>query len=64
MRYGLGDLGDLYRDRMTLRQLWVRLRELPYESGFHAAIRKDHEDAEEQRVQTELDDVLDRYRKG
>lgn len=46
-RYGT-DLADLYRDQMTLRQLWVRIRALPGDSPVHRAV-------EDARVRAELD---------
>lgn len=58
------DLADLYRDRLTLRQLWVRLKALPGDSPLHDSLVREREEAEEARRAADLDDALNRYRKG
>lgn len=50
---------------MTLRQVWVRVRSLSYDSPLMGALRDEDEKAKEQRRADELDDALTRYkRKG
>ena len=61
--YGV-DLGDLYRDRMTLRQAWVRIKALPAGSPLHQSLDRAREAADlDQQAQT-VDDALDMMRKG
>ena len=47
---------------MTLRQAWVRLRSLPYDSPLAATLRESAERAEQQQRAAEHDDVLNRYK--
>lgn len=49
---------------MTLRQAWVRIRALPYDSPLAYALRDEAEAAEREQQKAELDDALTRYRKG
>lgn len=64
MRYNLGDLGDLYRDEMTLRQVWVRFWALPPDAPLLVVLRAEQEKAEADQRSADLDDALTRYRKG
>lgn len=54
------DLADLYRDRLTLRQLWVRLKVIlgDPDSPLVRAIRVDQADAEERAQVAGIDDAL------
>jgi len=54
-------LAELYRDNWTLRQVWVRIQALPYESPLHAALREAEKQAEAARASAALDDVHNRY---
>jgi hypothetical protein len=56
------DLADVYRDRMTIRQLWVRIQALPPDSPLHGALRAEHEKAEQAKRSAALDDVHNRYK--
>lgn len=58
LRYGLGDLGDLYRDRLTLRQLWVRVMACPGDSPLWVEWRSRRDEAEAERKVTEVEDTL------
>lgn len=58
MRYGLGDLADLYRDRMTLRQLWVRVKALPWEAPLFVEWRAAVEKAAERDKVAGVEDAL------
>lgn len=58
------DLADLYRDRLTLRQLWVRLKALPADSPLHESLLREQQEADEAKRVADLDDALNRYRKG
>lgn len=49
---------------MTLRQVWVRIRSLPYGSPVHLAIEKAQETAELDQKAKTVDDALDMIRKG
>lgn len=62
LRYGLGDLADLYRDRMTLRQVWVRIQALPGDAPLWEAVRADQEVAAERQKLRDLDNVLDMFK--
>lgn len=62
LRYGLGDLADLYRGRMSLRQVWVRIQALPDDAPLWNAVRVEHELAEERRKLHDLDNVLDMFK--
>lgn len=61
------DLGDFYRGGLSLRQVWVRVKAVLM-TDADAPLRRALDEAEEQAqaVQRErdLDDVLNRYRKG
>ena len=63
LRYGLGDLGDLYRDRLTLRQLWVRIQACPEDSPLWLAWRSAQERAEAERKVAEVEDTLSIFTK-
>lgn len=47
---------------MTLRQAWVRVRALPYDSPLAGALRDAAERAEQEQRSAALDDALTRYR--
>lgn len=63
LRYGLGDLADLYRDRLTLRQLWVRVTACPPDSPLWNAWRHARDEAEAQRKVDEVEDTLSIFTK-
>jgi hypothetical protein len=62
--YGQTRLLDYYEDRMSLRELLNRLLALPHDCPFWAAMRDQQEAAAAVQRADDLDDVLNRYRKG
>lgn len=64
LRYGLGDLADIYRDRMTLRQLWVRIRALPDDSPLAYELAAMAAEAERDKQSTAIDEALNRFQRG
>lgn len=48
---------------MTLRQLWVRIKALPYDAPLLVEIRALAEKAEEERGTHEVTDALSRFRR-
>lgn len=52
------DLADLYRERMTLRQLWVRIRALPPESAVHRSVHEAGEKADADQLERGVLDAL------
>lgn len=52
----------MYRDRMTIRQLWARIRALPYGSPLHEALAEAGERAAAERKVADVEDALNRYR--
>jgi hypothetical protein len=55
------DLADVYRDRMTIRQLWVRIRALPADAPLWESYRAEEQKAEQAKRSAALDDVHNRY---
>lgn len=62
--YGQTRLLDYYEGRMSLRELLNRLLALPYDCPFWAAMREQQATVAEAQRADDLDDVLNRYRKG
>lgn len=62
--YGHTDLTDFYRDRLTLRQVWVRLVALPAEAPVWGVLEGMEERAKEARQVNEIDQALAMFRKG
>lgn len=59
------DLGDLYRDRLSLRQVWVRIRALGPDEALARELHAATEKAEDDRRQTDVEDALAAFgRKG
>ena len=59
--HGQTDLGDLYRDEMTLRQTFVRLIALPHESRTWTTIRDEAEREQTQEQERELRSMLAQF---
>lgn len=60
--YGRTDLADFYADRLTLRQLKVRLLGLPPEAPTWDLLREEHEKAHARRQAADIEDVLARFK--
>lgn len=52
------DLADLYRDELTLRQLWVRLKALPADAPLVAALNAAEEQAQRAEEAAAVDDAM------
>lgn len=52
------DLGDLYRERLTLRQVWVRIRALPPDSAVHRSVHDQAEKAQTDQLAQDVEDAL------
>lgn len=52
------DLGDLYRERLTLRQVWVRIRALPPTSAVHRSVHEEGEKADADQLERGVLDAL------
>ena len=61
--YAHTDLGDFYRDRLTLRQIWVRIKALPPDAPLIAVIEAMDADAEAEAKQREVEETLARFRR-
>lgn len=59
--HGQTDLGDLYRERLTLRQVWVRLVAMPAEAGWWGILRAEHEKAEAAQQESEIKSLLAQF---
>lgn len=58
------DLADLYRERMTLRQVWVRVRALPPGSAVHRSVQDGLEKAESSQMVQDVEDALAMFGRG
>jgi hypothetical protein len=61
------DLADLYRGELSLRQVWVRVTAVLMadpNAPLRRSLTEAEEKAESARREADLDDVLNRYRKG
>lgn len=59
--HGRTDLADLYRDRLSLRQVWVRYRALPAEAPIWAVLRDEYEKAENEKREAEVAALLAQF---
>lgn len=58
------DLADVYRDRLTLRQVWVRIKALPPDAPLWAAVAADEDRSERARLADDIDAALTMMRGG
>lgn len=56
------DLADLYRDRMSLRELWVRVQALPHDAPLWTVQAAAVEKAKAEKRSADIDDALNRYK--
>lgn len=57
------DLADFYRDNLTLRQVWVRIKALPPGSPLHIAIDREQETADRDRMAADVHAALGPFRR-
>lgn len=55
-------MADLYRGRMSLRQVWVRIRALPPDSPLWIVLRGEFAEAEEQAHYDDTVEAVNRYK--
>jgi len=59
--YAHTDLGDFYRDRLTLRQIWVRIKALPPDAPLLAILEAEAGEAQAQAKADEIDALLAQF---
>lgn len=56
------DLTDFYRDRLTLRQIHVRIKSLPPDAHLWAVLDAEEEREKQQEEARELQAILDKFK--